>query len=152
MADIHHTIEILALPSRVYEALTTAGGIRGWWTEDADLEEVIDGKGVFRFDYSGTVETIVRIISLEANRLVQWQVETSFRPEQNGTIISFSLLQEAKITRVVFMQIGYSKADKTFDLMTTGWAYYLVSLKRLLEAGKGAPSPHLDFTIMDRKI
>ncbi len=38
MPDIMHLLRIAVPTERVYEALTTADGIRNWWTRDADLE------------------------------------------------------------------------------------------------------------------
>ncbi len=50
MPDIMHLISIQSSPERVYQALTTAEGIRNWWTRDADLDS---REGEFRFSYSG---------------------------------------------------------------------------------------------------
>ncbi len=51
MPDIMHLITICASPERVYQALTTADGIRNWWTRDADLDGEVGGTGEFRFSY-----------------------------------------------------------------------------------------------------
>ena len=149
MADIRHDVKIQADQQKIYAALTTAAGIRSWWTDNADLDEHIGGTGIFRFHYDRTVETIVRIVGLQQPVLVCWAVTSSFRPEQDGTIIRFELRPDGGGTQVDFSQTGFARADETFDLMTRGWAYYLVSLKRYLETGKGAPSPHVDFSIME---
>jgi len=34
MADMYHEIQINASPAKVYEAITTQKGLRGWWTGD----------------------------------------------------------------------------------------------------------------------
>ena len=52
MPDILHRLTIHAPPERVFEALTTAEGIRNWWTRDADLDARIGGAGEFCF-YGG---------------------------------------------------------------------------------------------------
>ena len=54
MADIMHLVKIAVPPERVYEALTTTEGIRGWLTRDADLDAVAAGPA--RFD--SRVETM----------------------------------------------------------------------------------------------
>lgn len=148
MADIRHLLKIAAEPHRVYQALTTASGIREWWTDNADLDEQVGGKGVFRFAYGQTVETVVQLINLQEPVLVTWAVLNSFRPEQDGTIINFELRPDGNGTLLHFSQSGYAQADDTYALMNTGWAYYLVSLKQYLETGKGAPSPNVDFSIL----
>jgi uncharacterized protein YndB with AHSA1/START domain len=148
MVAIKHLLKIEVKPLLVYEALTMANGIRNWWTDNADLDGEVGGEGIFRFQYDTTVETKIKIISLQEPVLVSWLVLASFRPEQNGTIISFELRANGKATLLHFIQEGYTKADDTYALMNTGWAYYLVSLKRYLEKGKGQPSPQVDFSIM----
>ncbi len=47
MPDIFHYIKIGAPPDRVYEALTTAQGIRNWWTRDVVLDSRVGGVGEF---------------------------------------------------------------------------------------------------------
>jgi uncharacterized protein YndB with AHSA1/START domain len=149
MADIRHQINIKADQQKTYVALTTAPGIRAWWTDNADLDQQIGGAGVFRFHYDKTVETVVLIADLQPSVLVCWAVTSSFRPEQDGTVIRFELSPEAGGTLIDFSHTGFAEAGETFNLMNKGWAYYLVSLKRYLETGKGAPSPHIDFSIME---
>ena len=148
MADIRHLLKIEVEPYRIYQALTTAAGIRQWWTDSADLDEQVGGKGIFRFNYGRTVETVVQIINLQEPVLVTWTILNSFRPEQNGTVITFELRPNGNDTLLHFSQDGFTSADDTYALMNTGWAYYLVSLKQYLETGQGAPSPKVDFSIM----
>jgi len=150
MPLIQHSIHIDAPIEKVYQAITHSEGIRAWWTMDADLEEIKGGKGVFRFQYHEKVETQVKILNLEFPSLVLWLVEKSFRLEQEGTEIRFDLRKEGKKTQVEFSQNGFHQMDETFHLMEKGWSYYLVSLKLYIETGKGAPSPFLDFSIMNK--
>ena len=148
MAVIKHLLKIETDSHRVYDALTTVAGIRNWWTDNADLDGHVGGQGIFRFHYGRTVETRVNIIQLQEPLLVCWAVLESFRPEQNGTIITFELNPTEGDTMLHFSQDGFAEADDTFALMNTGWAYYLVSLKQYLEKGKGQPSPNVDFFIL----
>lgn len=151
MADIRHLLRITASPQQLYRALTTGAGVRQWWTVNAELDERTGGHGIFKFNYGQTVETVVRILNLQQDRLVSWTVTASFRPEQVGTIITFELRPGGDGTLLHFSQDGFAATDDTFALMNTGWAYYLVSLKYYTETGKGAPSPGVDFTIMTQR-
>ena len=49
MPDIMHLVKIRAAPERVYQAITTAEGIRNWWTRDTVLEPKIGATGEFGF-------------------------------------------------------------------------------------------------------
>jgi len=49
MHDIMHLIKIHASSERVYQAITTADGIRQWWTRDAAIEAKVGAAGEFGF-------------------------------------------------------------------------------------------------------
>jgi uncharacterized protein YndB with AHSA1/START domain len=49
MARIKHYLIIKAPPEKVYEAVTTTGGIKGWWTLDAIADEKVGGVAEFIF-------------------------------------------------------------------------------------------------------
>jgi uncharacterized protein YndB with AHSA1/START domain len=73
MPDIMHLVRINASPERVYEAVTTAEGIRRWWTRDAVLEPKIGGAGEFGFNERRFVAK-VRVDELEPPVRVRWTV------------------------------------------------------------------------------
>jgi Activator of Hsp90 ATPase homolog 1-like protein len=50
MAELRHQIPINATPEKVYAALSTQAGLRGWWTVDATADEKVGGKADFGFD------------------------------------------------------------------------------------------------------
>lgn len=135
MPDIMHLIKIRVSPERIYQALTTAEGIRNWWTRDADLDSQIGGTGEFRFSYKGTVVTKVRVEELKPPTRVVWKTISSFRPEWSGTTITFDLRSEGNDTILSFAHRGFEEADEIYALTTTGWGYYLVSLQQYLETG-----------------
>jgi uncharacterized protein YndB with AHSA1/START domain len=39
MAEMKHQIPIKAAPEKVYAAITTQAGLRGWWTADTKADE-----------------------------------------------------------------------------------------------------------------
>lgn len=50
MADLRHQIQIKAAPAKVYAAIATQAGLRGWWTADSKTEDKAGGKAEFGFD------------------------------------------------------------------------------------------------------
>jgi uncharacterized protein YndB with AHSA1/START domain len=64
MPDIMHLLKIQVPPEQVYQALTTAKGIRNWWTRDATLDSRPGGTGEFAF-YERRVVTGIRVEALE---------------------------------------------------------------------------------------
>jgi uncharacterized protein YndB with AHSA1/START domain len=148
MPDILHLLTIQAPPEKVYQALTTPAGIRSWWTREAELEAWIGGRGEFRF-YGGKGVTEVRVEVLEPPLRVGWRVTAANAPGGwEGTTITFDLAEKDGGTLLSFAQRGFARADEGFALVTTGWAYYLVSLQQYLERGKGTPQQDKDFSIL----
>jgi uncharacterized protein YndB with AHSA1/START domain len=148
--DIMHLIRIRTSSERVYQALTTAEGIRNWWTRDADLDARIGGAGEFRF-YDGKGVTKVRVDDLEPPNRVRWKTLSANAPGGwDGTTITFALRREGADTVVSFAHSGFEHANEGYALVTTGWAYYLVSLQQYLETGRGTPHPDVDFARMIR--
>ena len=144
MPDILHLLKIQALPERVYQALTTAQGIRDWWTRDADLDSQIGGAGEFRF-YQGRVVATVKIDELEPPARVAWMTVACSLPSWDGTKITFDLRRDGSDTVIRFAHRGFEQAGDDYASTTTGWGYYLLSLRRYLETGEGAPHPNDDF-------
>jgi uncharacterized protein YndB with AHSA1/START domain len=145
MPDIMHLIKIKASPERVYTALTTAEGIRNWWTRDTNLDDRVGGTGTFRF-YRGRVVTKVRIEELTSFSRVAWKTMTSNAPgDWEGTTITFDLSADSDDTKLLFAHRGFAQADENYARVTTGWAYFLISLQQYVETGVGAPHPDVDF-------
>lgn len=145
MPNILHLLPIHATPDRIYEALTTAEGVRSWWTRDADLDATEGGVGEFRF-YGGRVTTRIVIATLDPAKRVAWRVTESSAPGGwVGTMIGFETRPEDEGAILSFAHRGFAEESDGFARVTTGWAYFLVSLKQYLETGSGAPAPDVDF-------
>lgn len=138
-----HFIKIRVSPERIHTALTTADGIRNWWTRDADLDPYVGGTGEFRF-HEGKSVIRVRIGELQP-LFVRWKTLSAFRPEWEGTIIAFELRAEEGGTTLLFAHRGFAEYTEVYAQTTTGWGYYLISLQQHLETGNGVPAPNPDF-------
>src|SRR5579885_1384599 len=136
MPDIMHTLKIQAPPDRVYRAITTAEGVRSWWTRDVSLDSAA-GTGEFGFYGRRFVVKIV-IDALEPEARVRWRVANAAWP---GDIVEFDVKPEAGHTRLAFAHRGFGEADQRYAGATTRWGVYLLSLKEYLETGKGKPNP-----------
>ena len=141
MPDITHGVTIRASPEQVYEALTTAEGIRSWWTRHTVIDPRVGGMGEFAF-FKRAVVTRVKIDELVPPKRVAWTTISSDAPGGwNGTKITFDLRAQGVDTVVAFAHRGFTQADDGFAKVTGGWWYYLLSLKQYLETGKGKPHP-----------
>ena len=145
MVDILHKVGIQASTDEVYKALTTREGLAGWWSKDTRGEGDAIGRVIdFRFRFSpGGVEiggVEMKVIELAPNRQVLWQV-MSGPAEWIGTRIAFELRQEGAYCLVFFKHQGWKEPVEFMHHCSTKWAIFLMSLKALVETGKGAPNP-----------
>jgi len=72
---------------------------------------------------------------------VLWQVVDG-PADWIGTKISFDLVQEDDFVLVFFKHQGWKEPNEFMHHCSTKWAVFLLSLKKLLETGKGAPAPN----------
>ncbi|MFI8531206.1 SRPBCC domain-containing protein [Streptomyces aquilus] len=137
MPDILHRIGITSSPDAVYTALTTVEGLANWWTRDTEGDPRVGGVIKFRFVPGGFDMKVLE--AQPAERLV-WEVVDG--PEEwIGTHVRFELKQEGDFTIVLFRHEGWKEPVEFMYHCSTKWATYLMSLKRLIETGKGEPAP-----------
>jgi uncharacterized protein YndB with AHSA1/START domain len=139
MVDILHKVGIKsAAPDDVYNALTTPEGLSAWWTSDTQGDSKIGGVLQFRFGNGGFD---MKVLELEPAKRVLWQVVDGPQ-EWLGTTISFDLKQQGDWTVVLFKHQGWKEPVEFMHHCSTKWAVFLLSLKSLLETGKGRPWPN----------
>lgn len=147
MNGIYHKIGIKADETSVRNALTTQKGLSGWWTTQVS-GPFADGTSrpgeSIRFDF-GIATFDMKVVKQE-NRSVVWQC-TSGPEDWVGSLIDFEL-SEAKspagepMTLVYFRHKDW-KAESEFTAhCSMKWAVFLLSLRSLVETGKGQPAPH----------
>jgi Activator of Hsp90 ATPase homolog 1-like protein len=139
MVDILHKVGIKAAsPSDAYKALTTLEGLSGWWTNDTRGDTKPGGTIQFRFGAGGID---MKVLELDPARRVEWLVVDGPQ-EWIGTKVSFDLRQEGDWTIVLFKQRGWKEPIEFMHHCSTKWGVFLLSLKSLLETGKGRAAPN----------
>ena len=140
MPDILHRVGIKSSsPNNVYRALTAREGLAAWWTNETQGESTVGGVLQFRFGPPGGFD--MKVLELRPAERVLWQVVGG--PEEwIGTRVSFELKQEGGYTIVLFKHLGWKEPVEFMHHCSTKWAAFLLSLKSLLETGKGAPHPN----------
>src|SRR5687767_10520896 len=138
--DILHRVGIKSSSlDAVYKALTTREGLSAWWTSNTQGEgNKVGGVLQFRFGAGGFD---MKVIELLPATHVLWEVVDG--PEEwIGTKISWELRQEDDYTIVLLKHQGWKEPVEFMHHCSTKWAIFLMSLKTLLETGKGVPDPN----------
>ncbi len=141
--DILHRVGMKSSPEAVYGALSTIEGLASWWTVDTrgntGIGDVIkftftaDGRELGFFD--------MKVLELDPGKRVLWQVDGG-PAEWVGTRVHWDLKQEDGFTIILFRHEGWREPVEFMSHCSTKWATFLMSLKALLETGKGSPSPN----------
>jgi uncharacterized protein YndB with AHSA1/START domain len=147
MVDILHRVGTrTASPDQVYNALTSIEGLAGWWTDDTKgTADDVGGVIEFRFPPVGGMD--VDVVELTPSKRVVWRV-TDGPEEWIGTTIEFDLRQDGDWTTVLFGHRGWKEPVEFMNHCSTKWGSFLMSLKALVENGKGEPAPR-DVQISD---
>jgi uncharacterized protein YndB with AHSA1/START domain len=142
MVDILHGVGIKASLDEVYRALVTREGLAGWWTTDTQGTGKVGEALKFRFTADGKElgGFDMKVLELKPGKRVLWQVVEG-PAEWIGTKISFDLRQEGDVVVVLFKHQGWKEPVEFTHQCSTKWAIFLMSLKSLVETGKGQPSP-----------
>jgi hypothetical protein len=139
MLDILHKVGIKSSsPDAAYQALTTREGLSAWWTDNTQGESVVGDVLQFRFGAGGFD---MKVLELDPAKRVQWQVVDG-PAEWIGTKVNWDIRQEGDWTIVLFKHQGWKEPVEFMHHCSTKWGVFLLSLKSLLETGKGAPAPH----------
>lgn len=139
MADILHRVGIKTNSiDAVYRALTTRDGLAGWWTSNTQGEGDRVGNIIqFRFGAGGFD---MRVKKLDAPSLVEWELAEG-PDEWMPTTIQFELKQDGDYVIVLFRHLNWKEPVEFMHHCSTKWAVFLLSLKELVETGKGRPDP-----------
>ena len=137
MAKLKHQIPIDASPDKVYAALTTPSGLRGWWTADVRADEKAGGKAEFGFEKRAIVFRM-NIEKLEPGKQVVWTCHGD-QPEWNGTTLTWNIAREGDATVLRFTQSGWREITDFCTSCNSMWGHLMFRLKAYVETGKTDP-------------
>jgi uncharacterized protein YndB with AHSA1/START domain len=139
--DSLHEIPIHAAPTKVFEAWTTADGLRGWWTAVAAVPGGADGEYVLSFD-GGKVAFHFRVEEEVPGERVLWRgVEGPGMPgEWVGTKIDARITSGGDgHTRLQFAHRGWRSAEGFYCVCNTTWGELMYRLRDWCEGHSRGP-------------
>ena len=137
MADLKHYVPIDASPTKVYAAIATQKGMRGWWTADTVMDEKAGGKAEFGFDKRGMVFRM-DITKLDSGKQVVMKCHGD-HPEWDGTTLTWTIAREDGQTVLHFTHSGWKKVTDFCAGCNSMWGNLMFRLKRYAETGKPNP-------------
>ncbi|MEV0718522.1 SRPBCC domain-containing protein [Asanoa sp. NPDC050611] len=139
MVDILHRVGVVAPIDEVYNAVATAEGIAGWWTNDTVGTSAVGEKLVLRFGDVGGFD--LEVLELDPAGHVRWRVVDG-PAEWIGTEIDWRFDRRGEYTIVLFGHHGWQEPVEFMHHCSTKWASFLLSLKEFAETGRGRPAPN----------
>jgi len=138
MPEILHRVGIKSSLADAYRALTAREALSAWWTTETRGESSVGGVLHFQFGETGFFD--MKVLELDPEKRVLWLVVDG--PEEwIGTKVSWDLKREGDFTIVLFKHLGWKEPVEFMHHCSTKWGAFLMSLKSLVETGKGAPFP-----------
>ncbi len=138
MPDLMHQIPIEAPPDKVYAALATQDGLRGWWTADTVAGSRVGGRAEFGFDRRSVVFRMT-IEELEPGQRVVWSCHGD-HDEWRGTRLTWEMLPQGGNTLLKFTHAGWREASDFFATCNSTWGELMYRLKNYVEGRN--PGPH----------
>jgi hypothetical protein len=138
MATILLRVPVEGDPKVAYDALSTAEGVKGWWSTHTEgpqgagsTMKVAFPDAPMTFDFEVTDET--------AGERVAWRC-LSGPPEWIGTEVSFDIQTDHDgNTSVLFAHDGWKTVKQSFPFIAYSWAQILPRFKKLVESGERDP-------------
>jgi uncharacterized protein YndB with AHSA1/START domain len=125
---------------RVYSAIATKEGLSDWWTRDGVRGESTEGSTVEFYFGQPEPAAVMEVTRLDPDGQVSWSCVAG-ADEWVGTKLTFELTAEDGETVVLFTHADWRDPSDFMAHCSARWAYFLLSLKSLVETGTGTPSP-----------
>ncbi len=140
MPDIRHRVVVSAPVDAVYAAVATKDGLSSWWTRDGVHGESAEGSRLWFTFGRPDPAAVMEVTRLDPGGHVAWTCVAGAE-EWVGTGLTFDLTREGDGTAVLFAHTGWREPSEFMAHCSARWAYFLLSLKQLVETGTGTPYP-----------
>ena len=133
-----YEVQLSATPEAVFKALTTSKSIAGWWAKSNSLWK--ENADEFLSVDFGQVKKLMRVEKATPLSSLTWNVLECTLHEWPGTRITFNVTSTSDGGSLLKLEhIGLIPQLECFESCSSGWEYFMASLKQYVETGKGTP-------------
>ena len=138
MPEIDHELKIDATPERVFAALTTLEGVKGWHTPAATGTGEVGSEWIFGF--ADDLEFGWQVTTSESPTKIGWRC-TRGPGDSVGTTATFTVAPTPDGRTVVELShAGWPGTHGNFRKCNTTWGVLLHHLRDYVESGDAAPA------------
>jgi uncharacterized protein YndB with AHSA1/START domain len=136
---IERTVEIAHPPAKVWAALTTAEGLRGWFGNEASIDLRPGGSARMTFGSDHTAHMRVERVEEPTVFGFTWHIYGLPEDDPRRTYVEFTLEPTGDGTRLTVVESGFAQLSgdafrEAYDGNTKGWASELGELTEYLDA------------------
>jgi uncharacterized protein YndB with AHSA1/START domain len=142
VSEIITQFDVDAPGTRLWHALTTEAGIRGWWTTQAEVPEGTGAVLKLRFP-DAPISWDLRVDEAAENERLRWHCVGGPPPWVDTDILFRLGAAPDGGTRLLFDHVGWKDAEEMVRIVTFGWVQMFLRLKGYAESG--TPQPFFDF-------
>lgn len=130
-----------ASPAKVFAAITTLEGLRGWWTPLVRGDATECGDVRFEFEGLAGQHIIMHVDEAKAASTVQWTCRLhSALAEWKDTKVTWELRPlGGDRCELVLEHVGLTPQLECYDHCEVGWDHFLGSIAAYVERGAGMP-------------
>lgn len=136
MADLKHRIFINSKPEKVFNAITTEEGLKGWWTSDVKVN-VEKKMYIFGFNNHSILFKMNTTKEIQ-NEYVEWRCTGEIEEWKNTRLIFEIFQNDSNSTELKFTHADWDKTDDIFSKCNTDWGHLMYYLKDLAEGKNGS--------------
>lgn len=138
MSSIKEKVIVRGSTDKVFDALTSTSGYRGWWSKDCQIAEKPGAESSLKFNKNGTIVSMrFRVDEVVPKKSVRWTCVAHDMDSWIGTTLTWALAADGNATEVSFEHSGW-KGDAP-EPVVQGWRHFVGSLRSFVETGEGQP-------------
>lgn len=142
--EIRQTLSLNASAEKIYKAISTGEGIKGWWCRTSLVGEKEGEQTLLKFDKNNdgnVTDMAFRTETLDPNKKVVWECIGNKNAAWIGTKIVTEITGNGNTSKVVFSHTGFDEkwnGQEPFEMTKQGWlGHFIPSLVSYCETGKG---------------